>query len=282
MKKIQLNVLVIVLITIGLASCSEKIDFELNNEENSRLVVEGSITDQQKAHSVRLTRTSSYYENQPAPTETGATVSITDGTTTFPLTESSPGFYETDTTVQGVVGNTYTLNITTKDAESYTASSILAPVSTIDTVLYHFVDQIGNAGVQEVGYELLHFGPEPLGLGNNYMWLTYVNDTLVTKEIKNIMFVNDEFVDGNYILGFGFYVIQRTLAPTDTLNVKVEMHSISRDYYEFLFSAMLETTWRGSLFDGPPANVPSNVDNGALGFFRASAVSSINIKVVEL
>ncbi len=50
------------------------------------------------------------------------------------------------------------------------------------------------------------------------------------------------------------------------------MYSISKAYYEFLSALMVETIWRGSPWDGPPANIPGNVSNGGNGFFRASDV----------
>jgi hypothetical protein len=60
-------------------SCTERIELELNSDEHVRLVVEGWITNQQKAHSVKLTTTTSYFENEAAPKVSGAVVSITDG-----------------------------------------------------------------------------------------------------------------------------------------------------------------------------------------------------------
>jgi len=48
------------------------------------------------------------------------------------------------------------------------------------------------------------------------------------------------------------------------------MFSISGDYYDYLVGLMLETVWKGSPWDGPPANAASNISNGALGYFRAS------------
>ncbi|MCB0402387.1 MAG: DUF4249 domain-containing protein [Flavobacteriales bacterium] len=261
--------------TMILVSCQKKIDFELNDQENSRLVVEGSITDQAKAHTIELTRTTSYYENQPAPREEGATVTITDGITTHTLTETSPGVYQTSASYAGVIGRTYTLNITTADNQFYTAESTLESVAPIDTVLL----DVGLNFEDEDVLILSHYGPEPAGVGNNYMWLVNINGIDYTEDVNDIMFVTDEFVDGNYIAGFEFQeILLSDLPQADTLKIAIEMHSISRSYYDFLLAIALETQYNGDLFSGPPANIPSNVSNGALGFFRASAVSSMYIE----
>ena len=38
-------------------------------------------------------------------------------------------------------------------------------------------------------------------------------------------------------------------------------------------TALGQQVFRGGLFDGPPANVPTNVSNGAMGYFSASSVT---------
>ena len=276
------SIILLVLMAVVFSSCEEKIDFDLNNSEYSRLVVEGSITDQQKAHTVKLTRTTSYYNNEQAPAERNAIVTISDDNEAFILTETSHGIYQTDSTVQGVIGNTYTLNILTMDNKSYIATSALSSIAPIDSITYEYIEQFVHGGDQVKGYLLKTSGPEPLGVGNNYMWFVYIDNKLVTEKVSDIMFVTDDYVDGNYISEFGFYLIEQELRPTDTLDVTVEAHSFPRSYYDFLMAIMLETEYRGQgggMFDGPPANVPSNISNGAIGYFRASAVVSKSIKV---
>ncbi|MBL4668569.1 MAG: DUF4249 domain-containing protein [Flavobacteriales bacterium] len=265
-----------VTIIISLFSCEKPIDFDLNNQENSRLVVEGSVTNQTKAHTIKLTRTSSYYENQPAPKEVGATVTIFDGTSIHTLSEISDGIYQTATTYKGEVGKTYTLNITTNNDNFYTASSNLVAVATIDTVLFNVDTDFDDEEV----LILEHYGPEPNEEGNNYMWLVDINGINYTEDIATTMFVTDEHVNGNYIDGFEFQeILLEELPNTDTLKVTVEMHSISRKYYDFLVAIALETEFNGDLFSGPPANIPSNISNGGLGFFIASAVTTEYIEI---
>ena len=51
------------------------------------------------------------------------------------------------------------------------------------------------------------------------------------------------------------------------------MYSISKDYLDFITGLLTESGGGGSPFDGPPANVKGNINNGALGFFLAAAVT---------
>jgi hypothetical protein len=279
------NYILLILITVILSACSEVIDFDLNDQENSRLVVEGNITDQTKEHTVKLTRTSSYYENEPAPKETGANVTISDGVSLHTLTETSPGIYQTASNYKGEIGKTYTLDITTTNNDFYTASSTLTSVSHIDTILVDLQEGMkGGGGDEDEDSEfvlaLKHYGPEPATTGNNYMWLVTLNDINKTETVTDITFVTDEFVNGNYIADFNIHEIDVEEVPlVDTLRLNVELHSISREYHDFLLAIFLETEYNGTLFSGPPANIPSNISNGALGFFRASAVYSKYIEI---
>ena len=52
--------------------------------------------------------------------------------------------------------------------------------------------------------------------------------------------------------------------------VRVQMFGISKGYYDFL-DGLGKQVFRGGLFDGPPANISSNFDNGALGYFVAAS-----------
>ncbi len=63
-----------------------------------------SISTDTMAHTVLLTRTTSYYYNQSAPPVTGADLQISDGTAVYILTEDEPGVYRTDPSVYGEAG----------------------------------------------------------------------------------------------------------------------------------------------------------------------------------
>lgn len=59
------------------------------------------------------------------------------------------------------------------------------------------------------------------------------------------------------------------------MQVRLQMLSISKQKYDFYMAILLETDFSGAGFAGPPANVPTNLSNGALGFFSVSDVTEI-------
>lgn len=276
MKKI----IPIILLIVSVLSCREPIDFELNGDGNSRLVICGGITTEAKSHTVTLTRTMSYYSPEAAPRETGAIVTISDGTNIFPLTESSfnPGLYKTDSTVYGEVNKTYTLKVTTKDGEIYEASSPLLRVAEIDSVSYKY-NELFMYDKDRSNYELLLFSQEIPGIGDNYMSNIYLQNNsgeyvLDNDTLRETPFYQDQQFDGYYLPGLGFYNISAQTIKTDSVNVKVELLSLTLDYYEYNYAILMETDYRGSPFDGPAANIPTNISNGGLGYFWASASST--------
>jgi hypothetical protein len=57
-------------------------------------------------------------------------------------------------------------------------------------------------------------------------------------------------------------------------------YSVSPAYRSFLRAVMSETEWRGGAFDVERANPPTNLSNGAIGFFAVTTVA-MDSTVVE-
>lgn len=169
---------------------------------------------------------------------------------------------------KGEVGQTYELKITHND-KAYTATATMNRVAPVDEVGYFY-----NSEYEE--YDILVYAQELAGEGDAYLFKTFKNGTLMADTLANTSFVEDEFVDGNYIdgvaLGYGDFEVGDTIT--------VESWSIADEAYDFFTAISLETAWRGGIFDTPPANTPTNMEGGALGFFNVSAVER-NFTVIE-
>lgn len=271
MKKTGFYLAVIFIILTG---CEEMMDVSFSSNAERRLVVEGVFTTDTTAHQVMLSWTGDYFKRDAQNMVAGAEVSITDGENTFLLTEDAGehGIYRTRSDVYGETGKTYTLNIRLDDGAEYSASEELYPLPEIDSIQqsenYNHLDFAREW--YGYGYDIFYYGPEPEGVGNFYLWSLYINDVLYTDTIFEQVFSDDEFIDGNYIKDALLFFIKEDDVPSDSAQVRLEMYSISEEYYDFLIGLMLETMWRGSPWDGPPANVPSNINNGAKGYFRVS------------
>ncbi len=257
--------LIVVALALLLVSCEEKIDLRVGEKSEPYLVVDGMITSDTTEHVVRLSLSGGFYLDGETPRVSGAHVSIHDTRgNEFLLRETLPGKYVTANDVAGQVGVTYTLTVEYEGC-SYKASSTMKRVPEIDSLSYRWDNQLES-------YRILLFGQEPEGKGDNYMWHLYRNGEHVTPTIDKVQVANDEFLDGNYIKGFevDWWAHDFNFQKGDT--VKVAMHSITREAFDFFLAVFSEHN-SGQLGTRPPANIPSNVSNGALGLFHASAVT---------
>ena len=251
-------------------SCTERMDIPLD-DSYIRLVVDGALTTDTMAHTVKLSTSSSYYYNQPSPAVTGAQVSITDGKHIFTLTEDTAGVYRTDSSIFGVDGRTYTLSIKLAfpigEQTNYSAISTLYPIASLDSVSLLFHPDWSDFGIWEVKC----YVQEPPSV-DFYRFMILKNRLMLTDTLDEWFITDDKFFNGSYTNGATVAYLQQNSAQEglqqgDT--VTVEVNSIGKDYFNFLTEAQAELRGSNPLFSGPPANVKGNINNGAIGFFSA-------------
>jgi len=258
---------------ILLSSCEEIMDVSFSGDSTKNLVVEGSITADTLSHKVVLSFTGDYFEKPDIDMATGAEVTISDGNTTFFLHEDTAGVYITDDTVHGEIGKTYTLNIRLADNSIFSATDYLNPCINFDSISQSSNYNSDPTGSENrYGYDVLFFGQEPEPAGNYYMFLLYKDNVLYSDTVTEVIFSDDEFINGMYLHDFPVCRIREIDLKDQPALITLEMYSVNRKYYEFMMALMIETVWKGSPWDGPPANVPGNIGNGGKGYFMASDV----------
>jgi hypothetical protein len=277
MKKTNYYIpLLFIALSFFMIACQEEIDLELNNSF-TRLVVEGNISSDSTRQQVKLTTTSSYFSNGTAPMVSGARIQVLDGSSVFTFTEdpSQAGVYISDQAFSGKSGVTYELKIEEVNVgeqiknQSYTASETMRFPMYADSMKAIKAEFFGITG-----YRIFGFAQEPASFGDFYLWRYYINGKLITDTINEMTFANDELVNGNYInnLEIGF-ITEGTTGDTLT----VETISITENYFNFIISFLLETEWSGGGgFSGPPANIETNISNGAVGYFNTEARTRVS------
>ncbi len=262
-------------------SCEEKVNIELNDQDQERIVVEGRITNELKNHWVRLTRTLSYFANEQGPAiVTENAYILEEGTgTRYNLKpyefEDINGVYITDE-IEGKIGETYTLVV--EDGEDiYHATDYMDTITAIDSANYIYE----YSNYFEEGYYILRISAyEPPPVGHNYMFNIYLNDSLYNDELVNTTYVSDLLYNDIYLEDIDIYYIPQEDITDSVYQVRVEMLSISEEEYTYNNTFLQESYNNGSIFSGPPANIPSNVQNtkgeiNGVGFFSAASITSI-------
>jgi hypothetical protein len=262
-----------------LNSCTENFVMD-TGDTYTRLCVEGYMTTDTTKHMVRLVKSKNLGDNSPFVGISNANVTISDGSNVFALKEDSlhKGTYYTDSTVYGVPGRTYTLDIKNVDVnndgakEEYTAQSQLYAVNPIDSFTIYY----NNVNPHMKGWSLNLYAWDSGGGRNFYLIKARKNGILLTDSIYKYSFSDNLGFEGKYYDGFQAYYIQETtdtkLKTGDT--VTIEMSRITEDYYNFITDYLTEYYPKMPIFSGPSANISTNIEpkDKAVGFFAAYAI----------
>ena len=274
----------VIIIAVLFSSCTEKIDLKLGSTY-VRLSVDGAISTDTAIQVVKLTKSTDYYYDQPAPVVSGATVTISDGTNVYQLKENQmqKGTYETTTKVYGIAGNTYTLSIKNVDVnkdevmEEYTAQSELRPVIPADSIE---ITRYRQPGAKDTGWVVKAYAKNVPGEA----WLLFKvrkNHTNLSDSAHKLTYV--AYSDGSqpYINGSAVFVSdgtrqQEKIEDGDTITL--EAFGITKAYYQFLIDFVEEYYPKMPIGSGPSANISTNIEpkGKAVGFFPAYSVQRIS------
>jgi len=184
--------------------------------------------------------------------------------------------YYTSADFFGTPGKTYTLNIRDVDvngdgiSEEYSASSHLNPVNHLDSISLKYFSAFGFTG-----YEVQLYAWDPPSR-DWYSFKLHKNGVLITDTLYELVVQPDDFFNGNYTHGITAQFLsnhkpEEVLEVGDT--VTFEINGITEEYYKFVIEAQSQIYPQTPLFSGPPANIRTNLNNGAIGFFTAYSVN---------
>lgn len=265
----------LLILTLVFASCTERIDVDLD-DTYTRLVVDGQITtDDTSRHKVILTESTSYFYNQPPPAVTNADVQIEDGNGNIILmSEESPGVYFAPEGFKADTGMTYTLDIQLEnEIDGHTQYTATSTTPFIGDSVYIGLKYEPDWG--EKGYYIVEcYYWDPVG-PNFYMFNIYKNDTLLTDTLSKKQVVDDVFYDGGFTNGIGVGYLDQSnereiLRPGDVITFSAS--SVTEGYANFVWQVQEEVSFSTPMFSGPPANVYGNLSNGAVGYFTSYSV----------
>ncbi len=272
-------------------SCTEEIDLNLKTGKKE-LIVDAVFTDQSIDHWVKLSVTADYFSNEQNPAVSGAHILFSDGYNTITLHESSlhEGWYIIPASFKAFYGRKYTIEITGVDInndgieENHQASNILKPVTRVDAI-----DLSWSLTQGQKQWQVKLFSKDNEEPGDSYAFLVYINNELISSKISDIEVVNDDYFNGNDVNGVWVQSIVEEDGEGKKTDyelkegdwVTLEMQTINADYYDFISAVHEETGLKIPLFSGPPANVPTNISNGARGFFRVYSISRDSIQVTK-
>ena len=264
------------------AACTEYIDLDLGST-SARFVVDGHITDVPGSHNcVILSLSSDYFANRKSQPVSGATVSVSCGGTATPLAESpaQPGCYVAPERFGAVPEHDYVLTVLadpfgTGTPQAYTATAHMPRTSVIDSATC-----ILN-GLMDI-YQVGLYAPENRATKDFYAFGVSLRDSLLSDSYTELEITDDEQFGSDYCHGATVYMID----PDDidsgiAAGDRLRLHglSISKEFYEYLQAVGDITNGGNPMFSSAPANAEGNISGGALGFFAAFSVRSVDCVV---
>lgn len=268
-----LRTIILIIALLQLISCNEKIlDWDLNNEPSNQIVIEAVLTNENRQHLIKITKPYLEQNQEPDPVS-GAIVTILSGGGNISAIENpvGSGLYYTDS-MTAVSNYQYTLRVEINKS-TYTATAIQPPGEELDQLKYYkSIDDLYTIDFYDSTSTVVNY------IEYSIDWQTTnscVNPDScfayqVYYDLKTVD-VNEQFKPDQEQVNFpaGATIIRRK-------------YSVSEDYQDYLRGVLSETYWRGGIFDVIPANAPSNLSNGAIGFFAVSTVESDTTIVTEL
>ncbi len=260
---------------LSLVACERSTDWEPESNSPSMIVVEGRVTNELAVQRITLSRTTSSLNSSPLPLK-GANVSISDGSSSWVLIEddSIDGRYVTTTAVAGEAGKTYTLQIVKNDTV-LTATDKMPGVTDFVPLKYA---KTGSGHLYQISWVANGYHPAKAAMYEimlDWSALPAYADSSPEHCRALLYYFTLTTIDVSDLFS---PAISKTYFPAGTV-ITERKYSLSPEYEEFLRCLLLESSWRGGLWDAIPGNLPTNINPNGLGFFNASAVQSSSMVV---
>jgi Domain of unknown function (DUF4249) len=298
----------LLIFTLLLNSCVTQF-IPKTNETKELLVVEGLITDQPVANTIKLSSSLPLGIISVAKPVKGCTVTISDDLgNNFSLAETSDGTYVTDTAqFRGIIGRFYTLHINTNfsfnklNFESYPVE--MKPVPPIDSIFYRKVTikESSNTSGGLEGCQIYLNTHDPTNQCKFYRWKYtetwefHIPYIFVSNRIcwlsDNSDVINIKSTSGLEENRISLYPVNFVSNVTDRLSIKysilVNQYSLNEDEYFYWEKLQNITEQVGGLYDMIPSAIPSNVycledpNEKVLGYLSVSASSSKRIFIKD-
>lgn len=250
------NITVIIMIALAFTSCEKTVTLPYKSNQ-SRIVIEGNITNEKGPYFVKITTSARLQETGNYTTIDNAIVTISDDAgNSEVLTSTGQGIYATSA-LEGIEGRTYTLTVKV-DNQTYTAQSTMPQSVALDSIK---TEEVMMGG--EIEWNLIPVYTDPSAEGNNYRFVLKVNDTLVNQYLVQNDIVRNGMtntvrleIDDN----------DRKLKKGDRLSLNMQCIDANVALFYTTLALMTDSGPGGGT---TPNNPPNNISNGALGLFSA-------------
>ncbi len=258
----------ILLLSSVFFACESVIEIDLDESE-TRLVIEGILSEDDQQLTVMITETASYFDPAEVIRVGGAEIELVDQHgNRWAVEEKEQGVYMVK--VDQLDYQMYELVVNVQGQE-YRAKSELLPAIPIAEVYGEYQEGFGPI---EAGYLIYVRYQDPAEVENRYRIRYYIDEELQNASDDFVVF-NDDRNDGQLV---NMTMVRKTFEE----GVKMKVELIHFDAPSFAYFSTLGNIIGGGMGPGggaTPANPTSNWSNNALGYFSAQSRDVVNFTV---
>ena len=289
--------IIFLLAAVTAASCSDPFDLKTKTADRTYLCVETVLTNIPSVQTINLSESIDYQSDSDAPKVSGATVTVSDGTSvvTFTEREDRPGSYSSPRGFACQSGKTYCLEIDCRLSDGtdrhYEASSSMEEVGfDIEAVDYKYL-----GSVMDSTWVLGVWGTDRPAT-NYFLITTAVNGVTspLTSLVDRSMLMPDTYFNASRVNGFPIGYMYQTAAQMEKYGdcakpleegdiVSLVVYSLTKDYYDFIMAMTSSATGISiPIISSQPANLPTNITgDDAMGYFAVCPVTMVSCKVED-
>lgn len=283
---------ILILLTSTTACVKEEIelsDILLSEDANDlRLVIEGGITNEPGVHFIRLSTSGRYsaFDSSVQPVENAQVTVMAGDVLINYLPTEEPGLYATAPEAAAPTGVECTLTVVA-DEQQYTATDVLEAATDLATLAL----PVGSNGSGQNDFFDFNVSFQNFGFaqaGGLIVRGATVEDTDTTfynrsfheqLNRSSIIYTHSgASPQGIFPLNSRFTSIS---GDRDDIIVAYRLR-FSDNYYDYLLAVFSQTDWAGGLFSTVPGNPPTNLSEGAVGYFYAIGVEQRTIAISNL
>ena len=268
-----------ILSLLAFIACEDPISLEIPAGE-TKLVVEGVISNNFSDHPIKLSNTNGFSDDSPTSGNSGAIVTITSSRgQVIPYSESinEPGTYLAETPFSGTVGDRYKLMFTLNDGESFESDfQDLNAVPEVNTLLFER-DEFSNDEIYRVTVRTV----DGVGNGDFYRWKIFKNN-IELGTLADIYLRSDRLFNGNrFDVTFDLFEFQ------SGDSCRVEQFSLSESAFDFFRLIQIQAGGLGESTSTAPTQVIGNIRNindpeqEILGFFYCTSITESDTLIIE-
>lgn len=251
-----------------MASCKDPIVIDIPNN-NPLLVVEGVVSSELDSSFVKLSLSSNYYASPNYKTVETAVVRVNG----IDFIHKGSGIYRPYDGFIGKVDSTYNLSINYED-KNYTSTSTMVPMFRVDSLSQTFKPK---EGFLPEGYSISYWGfDDRKPIKYTYFQSGFFDADKGKDSTQNnlVLFDNNSIPLGRQYA----FELPFTRFNSGTLFF-CTFRSIDKDMFDFLKEYGSQSSGAPGPFRQQPANLPTNIKGGAVGYFATFDVKRFRYMV---